>query len=165
MRTNSLIDSFHTERAIDMKLHLKPVLLIFFFVFSINTHLYAQGNNEPRLDNVVVTLAVTPTYPLTALHTHTSGEAVIEVKIGSDGSVTSAKEISGSPLLVGGAKSTARRWKFAPATGGKTIRTVRLTFVYHLVPRDASVEDLVAVFKPPYHVEITHILPDESPLP
>jgi TonB family protein len=147
-----------------MKLHLKSVLLVF-FALSINTYLHAQGNKEPRLDDVVVTLAVVPTYPLTALHTHTSGEAVIEVKIGLDGSVTSAKEISGSPLLVGGAKSTARRWKFAPATDGKTVRTVRLTFVYHLAPRDAPVEDLVAVFKPPYHVEITHILPDESPLP
>jgi len=147
-----------------MKLGLRIVLLVV-VVLNSNGPSRAQGNKEPRLDDVVVTLAVTPTYPLTALHTHTSGEAVIEVKIGSDGSVTSAREISGSPLLVGGAKSTARRWKFAPATDGKTVRTVRLTFVYHLAPRDASVEDLVAVFKPPYHVEITHILPDETPLP
>jgi TonB family protein len=147
-----------------MKLHLKLFLLVF-FAFSINTYLFAQGKNEPSSDSVAVTLAVTPTYPLTALSTHTSGEAVIEVKISSDGSVTSAKELSGSPLLVGGAKSTARRWKFARAEDGTIIRTVRLTFVYHLVPRDTSTEDLVAVFKPLYHVEITHILPDESPLP
>src|SRR5882724_6674890 len=147
-----------------MKLNLKIALLVLVALGS-NTAMRAQGSQEPRLEDVVVTLAVTPTYPLTALHTHTSGEAVIEVKIASDGSVTSAKEISGSPLLVGGAKSTARRWKFAPATDAKALRTVRLTFVYHLAPRDASVEDLVAVFKPPYHVEISHILPDESPLP
>lgn len=147
-----------------MKLTLKIALLVLVILGS-NSPSGAQANKEARVDGVVVTLAVTPTYPLTALHTHTSGEAVVEVKIGSDGSVTSAKEISGSPLLVGGTKSTARRWKFAPATDGRSVRTVRLTFVYHLVPRDAPVEDLVAVFKPPYHVEITHILPDETPLP
>jgi hypothetical protein len=115
------------------------------------------------LDEPVVTLAVVPTYSPTALHTHTSGEAVVEVKINAEGSVVSAEGVSGSPLLTGGSKFAALRWKFA--SGSKGIRVVRLTFVYHLAPRDTPVEDLVAVFKPPYHVEITHVLPDETPMP
>jgi len=119
--------------------------------------------DRAQLDEPVVTLAVVPTYSPTALHTHTSGEAVVEVKINSGGSVISAEGVSGSPLLIGGSKFAALRWKFASAS--KSVRTVRLTFSYHLAARDTPAEDLVAVFKPPYHVEITHVLPDESPEP
>jgi hypothetical protein len=122
-----------------------------------------RDQNDSKRDEPVVTLAVVPTYSPTALHTHTSGEAVVEVKINSEGSVISAEGVSGSPLLIGGSKFAALRWKFASAS--KSVRFVRLTFSYHLAPRDTPVEDLVAVFKPPYHVEITHVLPDESPSP
>lgn len=50
-----------------------------------------QTERASRLDEPVVTLAVGPTYSPTALHTHTSGEAVVEVKINSEGSVISAE--------------------------------------------------------------------------
>ncbi len=147
-----------------MKAYFKTGLF-FLLACSITTAASAQDNKEQDLDEAAVTMAVIPSYPLTALHSHTTGKAVIEVKINSKGVVIWAEGISGSPLLVGGAKYTARRWKFAPITNQKSIRIVRLTFVYHLVPRDTPAEELFAVFRPPYHVEITHALPDENPLP
>lgn len=147
-----------------MESYVRTALLIA-LAWGASTIAHGQGNQESRLDNPVVTSAVVPTYPLTALHSHTSGEVVIEVKINSEGSVIAADAISGSPVLVGGARYIARRWKFAPATDGRVARTARLTFVYHLAPRDAPTEELFAVFKPPYRVEITRVLPDEERLP
>jgi hypothetical protein len=123
----------------------------------------AWVNGQIANDQPALVSAVAPNYSATALYTHTSGEVVVEVKINLEGSVISAEGISGSPLLIGGSKFAALRWKFASAS--KTVRTVRLTFSYHLAARDTPAEDLVAVFKPPYHVEITHVLPDEPPEP
>ncbi len=147
-----------------MKPYFTRALLVL-LAWSINTSAGWQDDKDPRLNDPVVTMAVVPTYPLTALHSHTSGKAVIEVKINSEDSVISAEKISGPALLVGGAKYTARRWKFAAATDGRSARVVRLSFVYHLVPRDTPIEELSAVFRPPYQVEITHVLADETPLP
>lgn len=137
--------------------------LLVWFTIALYALSCAWVNAQVATDQPAVVLAVAPTYSPTALHTHTSGEAVVEVKISEDGSVISAEGVSGSPLLIGGSRSAALRWKFA--SGKKGVRVVRLTFVYHLAPRDTPVEDLVAVFKPPYHVEITHMLPDETLLP
>lgn len=137
--------------------------LLVWFTIALYVLSCAWVSAQVATDQLAVVLAVAPTYSSTALHTHTSGEAVVEVKINPDGSVISVEGVSGSPLLIGGSRSAALRWKFA--SGSKGVRVVRLTFVYHLAPRDTPVEDLVAVFKPPYHVEITHVLPDESPLP
>lgn len=138
-------------------------MLLVWFATALYVLSCAGVNAQVATDQLAVVLAVAPTYSPTALHTHTSGEAVVEVKINPDGSVISAEGVSGSPLLIGGSQSAALRWKFA--SGSKGVRVVRLTFVYHLAPRGTPVEDLVAVFKPPYQVEITHLLPDETSLP
>ncbi|HJP94929.1 MAG TPA: energy transducer TonB [Pyrinomonadaceae bacterium] len=124
------------------------------------------SGQEPKADDLpAVTTAVAPNYFPTALHSHASGEVVVAVKIASDGSVTSSEAISGSAVLAAGSMQVARRWKFATMKDKNQIRSARLTFVYRLVPRDTPSDQLLPIFKPPYRVEITHVLPDETPLP
>jgi TonB family protein len=136
------------------------MVLVLVFAVRVST----SGQEPKQQDLPTVTTAVAPNFPLIALHSHTSGEIVIEVKINSEGSVTSAETVSGSQVLVGSGRHIAKRWKFAP-TKDKSIRTARLTFVYRLVPRDTPADELLPVFKPPYRVEVVHVLPDETPLP
>jgi hypothetical protein len=118
-------------------------------------HVNAQvGEDQP-----VVVLAIVPNYSPLALSTQSSGEVLIEVRIDSKGSVTDARGISGKPILIGVSKYVARRWKFA-LSDNAGVRTARLTFVYRLVPKGTPLEDLLPVFKPPYRVEIAHVIPD-----
>jgi outer membrane biosynthesis protein TonB len=113
----------------------------------------------------MVTIAVAPNYFPLALSTQTSGAVVVEVSIDSTGSVTSVEKISGPPILVADSKYVALRWKFAPSADKRSARSARLTFVYHLVPKGAVIEGLRPVFKPPYRVEVFHVIPEERPLP
>ncbi len=124
-----------------------------------------SGQELKRQDLPTVTTVVAPNYFPSALHSHASGEAIVAVKIASDGSVTSTEAVSGNSVLVAGSMQIARRWKFAPTKDKNRIRTARLTFVYRLVPRDTPVDELLPIFKPPYRVEVVHVLPDETPLP
>jgi hypothetical protein len=118
-----------------------------------------QLNAQVKGDQPTVILAVVPNYSPLALSTQSSGEVLIEVKIDSNGSVTDARGISGKPILIGVSKYVARRWKFA-LSDNIGVRTARLTFVYRLVPKGTPMEELLPVFKPPYRVEIAHVIPE-----
>lgn len=129
--------------------------------FAIGLYATSCGhvNAQVREDQPVVVLAVVPNYSPLALSTQSSGEVLIEVRIDSKGSVTDARGISGKPILIGVSKYVARRWKFVPSENS-TVRTARLTFVYRLVPKRTPMEELLPVFKPPYRVEIAHVIPE-----
>jgi len=124
-----------------------------------------QKTLKPSEDLPDVVVAVAPTYFPLALSSHTSGEVVIEVKIDSLGVVISADAISGNPVLVGGSRQVARRWKFVAISDQKRIRVARLTFVFRLVAKDTSIDELFPIFKPPYRVEIAHITSEERVSP
>src|SRR5712691_8290304 len=145
--------------------HYAKAAFLMALLFVVRASARGQEANKPCPDQTAVTAAVAPTYPLIALSSHTSGELVVEVKIKWDGSVTSVQAISGSPVLAGGSNHVARLWKFAAAADRTGIRTARLTFVYRLVPKDTPTDQLLPVFKPPYRVEITHIVPDDKSFP
>jgi len=55
-----------------------------------------------------------PTYPPLAKAARVSGAVVVEVTVDEDGSVISARPISGHPLLKEAAVSAARSWRFTP---------------------------------------------------
>jgi TonB family protein len=78
-----------------------------------------------RLNNAKVWLApeqaelrlrnrVEPTYPAAALAAHSSGEVVLEVVVGEDGSVVNAHGLSGDPLLTSAALDAVRQWQYEP---------------------------------------------------
>jgi TonB family protein len=56
----------------------------------------------------------TPNYPPLARQIHLSGSVSVEVMLGLDGHVETARAISGHPLLVTAAVDAARGWRFEP---------------------------------------------------
>jgi protein TonB len=69
---------------------------------------------------------VPPQYPAAAKQLRVSGEVKIEAQIDADGTVTSAKPVSGNPLLTKAAADAVSKWKFKP--GEKTTTVVKVNF-------------------------------------
>ena len=65
-----------------------------------------------------------PRYPAEALRAGTSGEVMLEITVGTDGSVTSSRVLSSRPARIFDreAVNTVRRWKFEPVSSPVTVR-------------------------------------------
>src|SRR5436190_13559487 len=76
------------------------------------------------------TSKVQPQYPAVARQMKISGHVEIEAVIGPDGSVDSAKAVSGNPMLTQPAIAAVEKWKFSPFTsnGEATKAVVTLGF-------------------------------------
>lgn len=76
------------------------------------------------------TSRVQPQYPATARQMKIAGHVEVETVIGVDGSVESAKAISGNPLLTQPSVSAVEKWKFTPfqSNGTPTKAVVTLSF-------------------------------------
>jgi protein TonB len=72
---------------------------------------------------------VDPTNPTSAL-SRLTGTVVVEVQIDERGNVTSARALSGNPVLQTSALSAAKRWKFEPSklNGTAVQATGQITF-------------------------------------
>jgi TonB family protein len=100
----------------------------------------SNGNSSPETRKVAASPArtearkvirrVAPEYPEMARRTGVYGEVVIAVTINNRGKVTSAKALSGHPVLRGPAILAANFWKFTPVDdpNGKTEELARITF-------------------------------------
>jgi protein TonB len=55
-----------------------------------------------------------PQYPTDALAAHSTGDVVLEVLVGADGSVASTRPMSGDPLLAAAAADAVRKWRYEP---------------------------------------------------
>lgn len=80
------------------------------------------------------TSKVQPEYPAIAKQLHLEGSVEVEAVVGEDGSVESAKPVTGNAVLANAAVAATKRWKFAPFTsGGKTVKAlVDLTFNFKM---------------------------------
>jgi periplasmic protein TonB len=76
------------------------------------------------------TSKVQPQYPVVARQMKIAGHVEIEALVDSNGSVASAKAISGNPMLTQPAISAVEKWKFTPFTsnGENTKAVVTLGF-------------------------------------
>jgi len=86
-------------------------LLVLFILFSAATLAPAQGNLEP------IFRKAPEKYPLAAAAVRAEGEVILVIEIGREGNVSSAKVISGHPLLRAVSAQAAREWRFVPVTG------------------------------------------------
>ncbi|HBS61709.1 MAG TPA: energy transducer TonB, partial [Stenotrophomonas sp.] len=70
-----------------------------------------------------------PRYPADALRSGTSGEVLVEITVGTDGSVTNARVLRANPARVFDreALNAVKRWKFEPVGAPVTTRRT-LTF-------------------------------------
>ena len=80
------------------------------------------------------TSKVQPEYPVIAKQLHLEGAVEVEALVGVDGSVESAKPVTGNAVLANAAVAATKHWKFTPFTsGGKTVKAlVDLTFNFKI---------------------------------
>ncbi len=71
-----------------------------------------------------------PSYPREALRSNTAGEVLVEITVGTDGSVTNARVVRSTPPRVFDreALNAVRRWQFAPID---TVTTTRRTIAFN----------------------------------
>ena len=82
-----------------------------------------------------------PSYPALAKAAQVSGVVVVEVTIGEDGLVLTAKALSGHPLLKDAAVSAARLWRFSPTLlGGKPVKVIG-TLTFNFRSDDSATKD------------------------
>jgi TonB family protein len=131
------------------------LLLLLFTIsplFVVTAH--AKWADEPE-----VIAAVAPVFPAIAAAAKAKGDVVVEVKINSKGVVTSSTAVAGHPLLRAICQIASRRWKFVPSTNEFKERSVRLTFSFLILEKDAPEIETTPVFMPPYRVEVTRTKP------
>ena len=133
-----------------------PHLLL--LLFAITPLMVVRAQVESA-DQPEVIAAVAPVFPAVAAAAKAKGDVVVEVKINSKGLVTSSTAVAGHPLLRAICQIVSRRWKFVPSTDASKERSVRLTFSFLILEKDAPEIETTPVFMPPYRVEVTRSKP------
>lgn len=126
-----------------LRLHPNSIMILMLAGLTLVPAAYAQSDQRetPKLirksGGVLASEAierVNPTYPPLAKAARVSGSVVVEVTIDHDGNVTSARAVSGHPLLRDPAIAAARGWRFKPTLlSGQPVNVVGIiTFNFHL---------------------------------
>jgi TonB family protein len=122
----------------------------------------AKGQGQDSaLEQPRVVRAVAAIYPHIAAVAGASGTITVDLEIYSTGAVKSVRLVNGLKILGKAAEQSASRWVFTPASESGSLRSVRLTYVFKLMPSSAAPEDLSAVFDPPFRIEVRAALPRE----
>jgi TonB family protein len=103
--------------------------------------------------------AVAPAYPRIAAAAGASGTVVVEVQLNVDGTVSELRTVEGVGALAAAGEDAALRWKFGSASDQKN-RSVRLTFIFNIMPRATPKHQLLPMFLPPYRVEVRATVPE-----
>lgn len=101
-----------------------------------------------------VVKAVAPSYPPLAIAARVSGLVILDVLVDSQGKVASVRIVEGPNLLRAAAENAAKHWAFEVVGGETAARTVRLTFIFTIMPEGTPSEELLSCFIPPYRVEV-----------
>ena len=153
-----------------MLLHpINVMRILFLFVGSLLLTSFAQGQDqEMRLGTPItreqvlaldrqrptVLRATVPAYPAIAASKRISGTVLVDIDIDPKGNVIEARPIIGGKYLRDSARKAALRWQFN-AFDGATVRSVRLTFIFHDVSYVAP--EKKPEFTSPYQVEIERV--------
>ncbi|HZH33893.1 MAG TPA: TonB family protein, partial [Pyrinomonadaceae bacterium] len=100
-------------------------MFAFTFIADAQTQTAPANNEQPK-----VVKALAPIYPATAKAVNAEGNVIVEIKINATGEVTSAKAVSGHPLLRTISVLAAKRRKFEVVDNKKLERKAQLTFSY-----------------------------------
>src|SRR6267142_2840138 len=104
---------------------------------------FSPGGKIQRDDNPIVIQTKAPAYPAIALAAHAAGTVLVDVETCPDGTVATAKAISGPPLLFAVSTYAALGWRFSSSPNGVGNRRVRLTFDF--VPDTSACDHVYAV--------------------
>jgi TonB family protein len=124
------------------------LIVTLILILQISSASTALTNDQPT-----VVTAVAPVFPPIAQAANVGGDVLVEVKINSDGAVTSAKAISNYKLLRAAAEDAAKRWRFNPSAEKSDEHTATLTFTFQVMPRCSPSNELTSIFYPPYKIE------------
>jgi TonB family protein len=111
--------------------------------------------SEGRDASVVVKEAFAPQYPRVALAAQVQGTVRVKVTVASDGSVSKAEALSGSPMLLPLVLEAAKKWKFE----SEHERTAELEFRFEALPSTAAKDQIGAVYMPPMTVLVRDRVP------
>src|SRR5262249_20175398 len=89
-------------------------------------------------------------YPLLALQSRTHGPVEIECTLAGDGSVSSAKIRSGSPVLGRAVLDRLSEWRFRATSASVQPAVVTLTFMFRLEEQAVSTPKTKFVYEYPY---------------
>lgn len=128
-------------------------------VLAITTTLALLTSAQVHHTSPSIEAATSPVYPQIALLSATGGDVVVQVHIGANGQVISAKVIEGPKLLQEASLDAAHRWSFSSGEAG---REAQLTFSFRVMPKTTAQIELTPVFKPPYKVEVRGVVPEIS---
>ena len=131
---------------------LNPVIASIAFAALASAQQVQQDPPAPA-----VQIAVAPIFPVMAALSATAGVVEVEARLSGDGHVKNVRVLNGHKILRESALAGARRWRFASGSEGLT---VKLTFVYRIMPKGSSQAELVTTFQPPYLVEVRRVVPD-----
>lgn len=93
------------------------------------------------------TRRVEPAYPPLAKAARVSGSVVVEVTVGEEGDVISARAISGHPLLKDSAVAAAREWSFEPTKlEGVPVKVIG-TITFNYTVDTPTIEELEALVR------------------
>jgi len=137
-----------------MRSYLFVSLLSLVLVLLSPTFPGQTGQDEPS-----PVQAVAPAYPRIAATAGASGTVVVEVQLNADGTVSELRTVEGVGGLAAAGEDAARQWKFV-STSEQKKRSVRLTFVFNIMPRDTPKHQLLPMFLPPYRVEVRATVPE-----
>jgi len=108
----------------------------------------------------IVRTSSAPKYPPIAVPARAMGNVVVEVQIDAEGNVTSARALSGHPLLQKVSVDAAKGWRFAPSSERNNIRTAQLTFIFRVLANETDDRKVKSpVFLSPYQAEIKRATP------
>jgi len=116
-------------------------------------------------DDVYVHHIVVPGYPNLARMAFLQGSVRVEVIIGEDGRVLSAKGSGASNLLVRASEENVRQWVFCVGSAKNHMALKRTAiYVYRLEGKEQNYELMPrVVLDLPWHIEITAHPPEPQP--
>lgn len=118
--------------------------------------------DEPATRQPVATHVESLGYPDLARQTAIQGFVEIEIVIGNDGGISSARAISGHPLLKQAAEKNIKTWRFGPSSAGD--RRLTVTYEFRLEPPKTYYRpESQNAFELPTRVTVTSNLPDPQP--
>jgi hypothetical protein len=118
-----------------------------------------KGQTQELPNQLVVVKAVAPTYPYIAASKEISGRVVIEAQIDSYGIVHTARFVDGPNFLRQSAERAAQKWIFAKDSQVEA-RFVNIFFIFKIVSKNTSSDELTPIFMPPYSVEVSTKVPE-----
>lgn len=133
-------------------MYISRALLTGIAFFSILLSVAGQDDGQAT-KNPDIRSAFAPVYPEGARAAGAQGSVTVKLTISGDGTVQSAKYVTGNKLFSVAVEKAGEKWVFVESTDGPSREAV-ITFTFVLLPAGSPPEDEGTLFSKPGVVEI-----------